>query len=399
MEELETVQSNLDRFKLLTEKILVSWNDYEFFLDFVVENINYYLKSLPSYEGYLKDRLVENQDNTICLCNKIIEAIGHYFKGKVVHSYEDMKQAFSCIKDILARKSSSRYTFNGEFGFRGAVIKPTEPVPSRARMFHMPFENRHLVQDFRYSIHGLPSIYLGRSIYACYLELNCPSLDNFWVSLFNFSQDPKSPFGSKQYISLIDLTICFEKHKMDILISHVKNDEESLITALDQLANDILLWPLIMVCSIPCKYPDASFKQEYIIPQILYQLCSDYDEHIGIKYISTKAKYFDGNNYPHPMENYALPAHDARKAGYCPKLASKLVLTTPITASMCNTIEIESNNGYSSLGFPIISSIYKIYEDDKTILLLDKMTTYFDKLIHSIMEDRKIELLTPLFGW
>ena len=399
MEDITIIHRNLSRFKSLADKILVNWDDYEFFLDFIGANFRFYLKILPLFEGYVKSKLIDNKDTTICLCNKIPQAISNYLKGRVVSAYKDMTDAFSCVKDILAKKSADRHAFNGEFGFRGAIIKPDEPAPTRKRMFHMPFEMRHLVQDYRYSIHGLPSIYLGRSIYDCYVELGSPSLDNFWVSLFNFSQNPENVFGSKQHINLIDLSLSYKKHEMDITLNHFKNKEESLTYALDQLANDILLWPLIMVCSIPCKYPEAKFKQEYIIPQTLYQLCSDYNEYVGIRYLSTKTRCISDNIYPHAMENFALPAHDVRKAGYCPKLASQLVLTMPITFNKSQDIEIYTEDSYSSFGFPILSNMHESLQRDKTILYLDKMTIYFDRLIHSFMEEKKADLLTPLYGW
>ena len=279
MEDDKIISRNLNRYNSLTDRILNEWNDYEFFVDYLSVSLTDYLKLLPSFEGYVKYKLIDNQEISLCLYTKILQAICDYIKGKSILAYENMKEAFSCIKDILKRKSSYRYTLNAEYGFKARVVTNKEPTPCKEGMFHIPFELRHKVQDNRFSIHGIPSVYLGQSIYDCYMELGCPSLDTFWVSLFTFTQD-KNNVLSANHINLIDLTLA--QHDFHILWASVKKDDESYYAALDRLIDDILLWPLIMACAVPCKYPKAPFQQEYIIPQILYELCSEYNEFVGI---------------------------------------------------------------------------------------------------------------------
>lgn len=396
MEDINIVNRNLARFKLLEDKILNNWDDYEFFLDYLFENYKNYFKIITSFEGYIQKKLIENKDITICLFEKLTQTIADYLKGRVTSAYQDMGDAFSCISDVLKRKSSNRIALPAEFGFKASIIKNDEPVPSRERMFHIPFELRHLVQNHRYSIHGIPSVYLGKSIYDCYIELGSPPLEDFWVSLFIFSQNTKNVLSS-EHINLIDLTL--SNHDIGTLIYYVKKDQKSLTAAQDHLVDDILLWPLILACSIPCKYPKAAFKQEYIIPQIIYQLCSDYNEYVGIKYYSTKAKNVNKNIYRNTMTNYALPAYDVRKSGYCPKLASQLMLTAPIAASHITDIKIETDNNISTHGFPILSNMHESLKKDETILFLDKMTIYFDNLMNTFMNEKNMELIKPLYGW
>ena len=98
------------------------------------------------------------------------------------------------------------------------------------------------------------------------------------------------------------------------------------------------------------------------------------------------------------MNNYALPAHDVRRSGFCPKLASQLMLTMPIHPNQCNHLEIKTENNFSSLGFPILSNMHDSLKKDSIIVTLDKMTIYFDKLMHSFMEG-DVDLITPLYGW
>lgn len=44
-------------------------------------------------------------------------------------------------------------------------------------MFHIPFELRGKAATQRYSIPGLPSLYLGSSCYICWEELHRPDLN------------------------------------------------------------------------------------------------------------------------------------------------------------------------------------------------------------------------------
>ena len=162
----------------------------------------------------------------------------------------------------------------------------------------------------------------------------------------------------------------------------VKNDEEQYLEALDELVDDILLWPLIMACSIVCRFPDAPFKQEYIIPQMLYELCSSVTGFHGVRYYSTKLDVNNRKQLESAMINYALPAQDVKVSGYCPYLSNLIQLTKPITAENCGNIKIESKyKGYTSFGLPIISEKCGHLKNDNIVLALDKMTVYFDNLI------------------
>ncbi|MEA5003913.1 MAG: hypothetical protein VB081_10485 [Christensenella sp.] len=398
MENIELIGRNLTRFERFDKEIPNNWNNYDFFLDYLNDNFKRYLSLLPSFEGYVQRRLFEKKDTAGCLCEKIIKTTADYLKGKTMTAYKDMNEAFTCISDILTKKSQNRYTTGAEFGFKARVISDSKTVPTREDMFHIPFEKRHLVQDNRYSIHGVPSVYLGRSIFDCYLELGKPELDNFWVSLFTFSQNAENVLEANQ-INLIDLTISHSNHKTSIIWEHVKKDEDGLKAKLDCFVDDILLWPLVMTCSVSCKYPNDAFQQEYIIPQIIYQFCSDYNEFVGIKYISTKYKNVSADIYLHALSNYALPAHDVRRAGYCPKLASQLALTEPVNIKQCLEVKIDTQNNISTNGFPILTNMNKSLKDDEILLLLDKMTLHFDSLLLSFMKEKNAEILKPLYGW
>jgi hypothetical protein len=217
---------------MLVAKTKYQWNDSNLLLEYLIGNFKRYNSYIRSLDGYVQYKVLKNHNIIICLFPKIIDTVSHYLRGKIQSAYDSMREAFESIDDLLIRKSAIRLTTGLEFGFKARKAKLGEAPPtSREDMFHIPFEKRQLVKDQRYSIHGIPSIYLGSSIYDCYLELGKPSLDEFWVSLYCFSQAKESCLNS-QHIKLVDLTFADKKHDLGLLLHSVKNDEKSYMTRL-----------------------------------------------------------------------------------------------------------------------------------------------------------------------
>ena len=198
-----------------------------------------------------------------------------------------------------------------------------------------------------------------------------------------------------QQIKLVDLTFANRQLVISLLLNETMKNREKYVAAENDLVNDILLWPLIMACSIVCRFPEAPFKQEYIVPQMLYQLCNADNSYHGVKYHSTRLDGLERNKLQSAMVNYALPAQDIRSAGYCPILANQLCLTEPITAEECRDMKIESFYGHTTNGLPIISDKCDNFKNDETVLALDRMTMYFEK----IMKNKDLMAIKPLYGW
>ena len=172
--------------------------------------------------------------------------------------------------------------------------------------------------------------------------------------------------------------------------------EDDLYLQEEGFIDDFILWPLIMACSIVCNRPNAQFKQEYIIPQMLYQLCVENTDYWGIRYHSTKLTNHSRKTMQSVMINYAFPAQDMKRFGYCPTLGSKFSLTKPITANMCDDIPIVPKARYfTDAGLPLLSVRSDELNKDGTILTFDRMTMYFNRIIMG----KDFEELRPLYGW
>ena len=139
-------------------------------------------------------------------------------------------------------------------------------------LFHIPFSKQGKVKTQRYSMPGLPCLYLGKSLYGCWEELNRPPL---YSCMF-------SKLTNTDTIKLWDFRIPQE----------IENSEK--------LSHFLTIVPLIIACSIKSANIEDDYKPEYIVPQIMLEILSCGDEinkingkkpHniVGIKYRSVLA--------------------------------------------------------------------------------------------------------------
>lgn len=93
--------------------------------------------------------------------------------------------------------------------FRARISK--EPLTYKD-MWHIPFKQRSKVSTERFSMPGIPCLYLATSSYGCWLEMNKPPYDEFWVSSF-------LPINNKMKI----LNLCVQQHQINgvCAINHV----------------------------------------------------------------------------------------------------------------------------------------------------------------------------------
>lgn len=134
---------------------------------------------------------------------------------------------------------------------------------SKEEMFHIPFDKRYLVSSERFSVNGIPSLYLSESTYICWEEMGNPNFDTCNISLFI----------NDKTLSVINLV--------------------PIMTVLD--LNKLLKYPLAYVCSLGVNNPRHPFKEEYVIPQMLMQCLLIHNKknpetpYVGIRYLSSKA--------------------------------------------------------------------------------------------------------------
>lgn len=244
------------------------------------------------------------------LVTAVLESIDFFLKGKHGLAYQSLSKGINSdpsIKEYLKYQTK----LNGGTSYYRARIVDDNKLRPRSEFFHIPFSLRHIVDNQRFSIQGYPCLYLGTSVYVCWLEMGCPPLEKFQVCRLKANDDL-----SIYNYSMYDFKKGYETSFFDVL-------------------GFIRIWPLIAASMIKVRNRDARFKQEYIIPQLLMQFAMESDEWDGLMYSSTHATpeaNADGSN----LQNIVFPAwcepgDVSPQTGLSTLLARKFTISDPIS--------------------------------------------------------------------
>lgn len=197
----------------------------------------------------------------------------------------------------------------------------------RADMFHIPYDKRFLVSTQRYSIPGLPAVYLSGSIWCCWEEMNRPAFSEIHVSEFRPATD--------QTYTLLDFG--YRPAVVASIAREYNPTFPSADKAMKMISSYAICWPLIAACSLIARdkrdEENCNFVHEYIIPQLLLQWVKNNREWDGIRYFSTKVSQYIDN--PNAAANFVFPSVSHHKfSGYCDELSKKFTLTPPVPWSL-----------------------------------------------------------------
>lgn len=199
----------------------------------------------------------------------------------------------------------------------------------RNDMKHVPYSLREKVGNTRYSISGIPCLYLGNSIYACYREIKKPIDDQMWINRYV----PQQP------IRLLNLSItAFELVNATVFIRGLTNNSFTEEKYDNFIKEFFANWVLQSACSVYVNRTSIpSFNEEYIIPQCLMIMLKKYNLD-GIMYFTAQ----DKGSYISPLswisKNIAIPAFDSIFDTYSKKIDSMFILSNPL-----NIAEFKSN--------------------------------------------------------
>lgn len=299
-----------------------SWDTYPGSFDqYIAEIFDNYEKSLSAITGtdYLTNRVRNESSVAASLCADLRKCIEEYLLGHPPKAYETLKQVLIKIESCF----KAMYTVNNVAGalrhlYRIRMDERSELSPKE--VFHVPFEARHSVATCRYSIPGLPCLYLGGSAYVCWEECGRPALDTVHLSCFQPA--------SNCTLKLLDLGWRPAQIAAMIDSGHFRVHLSDSSPASDLVVAKALCWPLLAACSIKVRYPKANFKPEYIIPQLLLQWLTSETNLDGVRYFTTKTlRHFTD---PMSVANFAFPVRTTKPSGYCDELAKKFMLSKPV---------------------------------------------------------------------
>ena len=205
--------------------------------------------------------------------NRVLKALRHYYKGHISTTHSIIKKIVkeTAVNRLALARLYSSDAFPGEktkeLQFFRARIN-NQAIPYEAKdMLHLPFNMRGKTGNYRFSLPGIPSLYLGNTSYACWLELGRPTEHDFVVS-------PVVLDGTQNIFNLV-----------------VSNREYYYLN--DFEPDKVHCWLKLMILMIASSYvieeEGRTFKSEYIISQSIMLACNElgYD---GVAYYSKRVE-------------------------------------------------------------------------------------------------------------
>lgn len=323
-----------------------------------------YKEYLVSLEDFcIEDKELKKSAND--LCNLIIKI----FKGtNKKQQYKDMDEIIKSLVDSASptdllsyRKKSVKPLIGNELFHnkdktsdllklyratdRVGDVKAEKSIEEKIKqLFHCPYNRLENVSSTRFSMKGIPSLYLSTSIELPLREIGVSeSTDGkeAFISQFKINRDISSSVSEIQVLEFGIVPSDFINPQVEY---EEEKDKEIYATRLFQkdllekecVRKAYLLWyPLFCACSFikknKKKFNDP-IQEEYIIPQLFLTRLNEKsiksNTLYGIRYFScsTKESYLDGFNYVFPVGE----SIKTTKKLFSTKLLDSFQITDPI---------------------------------------------------------------------
>lgn len=223
--------------------------------DYIKEITERYDKILSAFSGTEAIELTK-------FTEQIIASVKAYYNSDTIESYDLVFQlmkelstdsnaelCFSTFEKTKIPKNKSKHS---------QLFRAREGEPyieySADKMGYVPFEQRSKCAANRYSLAGIPCLYLGNTSYVCWLEMNCPSDDRFCVS----------PYTIDDSLSFFNIALPIEQ--LYSLLNEDNIDRERFMFLMK-------IYLLEIATSVHIKQRNRQFNSEYIISQNIMRAC------------------------------------------------------------------------------------------------------------------------------
>jgi len=243
----------------------------EFIAPFVVEKDSEYFadlnKRLSSFIEEISKSGANNNfiEEILRYRDAIIKAIDLYYQGDIIDAHTiigDLLECFDETDKISISDINSSIAFLGsgdEVQFFRARLNSNVSDFSSKEMLHIPFGKREIVKSERFSIPGLPCLYLANSSYACWIEMGRPADYKFNVSPVLLDNTQKI---FNLAVSVRDLM-----YKYQLWIDGDSDIDDEVIMVY------LKLIMLNIATSYKVNQSDRNFKSEYMLPQMIMLAC------------------------------------------------------------------------------------------------------------------------------
>ncbi|EAT8288388.1 hypothetical protein E9347_05200 [Salmonella enterica] len=412
VDELDQLYEILSKYPLLEPPYRAEGNlidDFNLRVNCYVDAINEISSTYPSNSIIKK---IKNKKITITsFSDRISETLSYFLKGNIREAYSifDLALTRTAMNSHLYKMTRSLTKICNEKKPLFRVRSSNSILKDRKELFHIPFEDRHRVSAMRFSVSGLPCLYLGSSIFVCWQEMGKPDFDKLYISSFITDEETQD----LRILNLgYTLTSIVRTKPLDRFFQWDDTDDKSSetdeldeyddneisnnpysSTRIDTIVSKLIAWPLVLACNYSKRHDYASFHQEYIIPNLLMQwISSDKNKDIsGISYRSTKILNQKNNgiglNIIIPPKMETVPPDTI---GHCPTLKRTFSMTNPVSWTVFSTLEImpkgykgaKANFQSSHVGSKIenfdesLVELYDVSTFKKVELLIDQMMGY-----------------------
>ena len=225
----------------------------------------YLQEELNDYFNWIAENYNEYTDEVKKITDSIKDAVSLYYKSDFLSAIQSIKTIVDGENLLSCDEKMKDKNYTNAL-FKARVAESTENI-KHEDMLHIPFDRRNIVSSQRFSLSGTPCIYLAKSSYTCWLELNRPEENKFFVSAFKVK-------GTK---SFLDLT-CLTWEELEDGIED-KNDIKAKLCT----------FPLIIATSfLVDENTGSAFHSEYIISELLMNVIAVSDKYDGVAYFSKK---------------------------------------------------------------------------------------------------------------
>lgn len=272
------------------------------------------------------EAFLQSKEEAFSLSKLIGHVVGSYLAGRPHEAYTLLASALSDRRGDIDRLCSIPLGDGIGPLFRA---RTSDHVFQRlSDGFHLPHTLRRFAGRYRFSVDGLPSLYLSGSVYTCWRELQQPPFHRLHVSALRLAPNTLKvlDFG----FSLRRLSTIFRRRDATAASSKLGSF----------IISYLKLWPLVAACHVkrPHSSPAASFHEEYIVPQLLMQWIVASDNIDGIRYRSVHVEEWRGNTGFDWGCNFAFPANDAPGPLFSARLCERFALTPCIPFEVAHSI-------------------------------------------------------------
>ena len=178
-----------------------------------------------------------DQGRIKALCEGLIDALEHRLAGRVLEASTTINTMMGTVRPLLVALNSNATRLGPLYRSR------TDERPAnlgRRDLYHIPNHLRHLVATQRYSVPGVPMLYLGSTSYVCWEELGRPPLEQVSSMAYHLVEP--------EQVRILNLAQgpAVLRHFGDL----DESDDRVRSRILPYLRAAISMWPVQFACSI-----------------------------------------------------------------------------------------------------------------------------------------------------